>query len=303
MVPVMVLGIIVGLLQTQASRSLAEDTVKADYVGAEMCLACHSGQESFKSNPHAKKMMKGKGIDFEKTCESCHGPGSLHAEAAGDRSNPGFATIKNLKTAKASDVAASCLACHQDAKRLHWQGSVHESRNVSCAACHSVHEAKSPKKMLVKATEAETCYQCHKDIKGQMRRSAHMPVREGKMSCKDCHNAHGSATDKNLAADSVNTLCYKCHADKRGPLIWEHAPVRENCLTCHSPHGSHNDSMLVDKRPMLCQKCHSHARHPSAIYDKANIDVQANRAFGRSCTNCHQNIHGSNHPSGMFFVR
>jgi hypothetical protein len=25
--------------------------------------------------------------------------------------------------------------------------------------------------------------------------------------------------------------------------------------------------------------------------------------FGRSCMNCHQNIHGSNHPSGQFFMR
>jgi len=25
--------------------------------------------------------------------------------------------------------------------------------------------------------------------------------------------------------------------------------------------------------------------------------------FGKSCANCHQQVHGSNHPSGKFFVR
>ena len=30
---------------------------------------------------------------------------------------------------------------------------------------------------------------------------------------------------------------------------------------------------------------------------------KSNRMFGRSCVNCHSNIHGSNHPSGQFFMR
>jgi hypothetical protein len=29
----------------------------------------------------------------------------------------------------------------------------------------------------------------------------------------------------------------------------------------------------------------------------------SNRIYNRGCVNCHQNIHGSNHPSGHSFVR
>ena len=32
-----------------------------------------------------------------------------------------------------------------------------------------------------------------------------------------------------LKEASVNDNCYKCHAEKRGPFLWEHPPVRENC--------------------------------------------------------------------------
>ena len=28
-------------------------------------------------------------------------------------------------------------------------------------------------------------------------------------------------------------------------MLWEHAPVRENCLNCHESHGSNHDKLLV----------------------------------------------------------
>ena len=82
----------------------------------------------------------------------------------------------------------------------------------------------------------------------------HDPVEPGivatrHVECVDCHNPHGSPTKPLLKADNVNTVCYACHAEKRGPLLWEHAPVRENCLNCHSPHGSNHDKLLVASRP------------------------------------------------------
>jgi nitrate/TMAO reductase-like tetraheme cytochrome c subunit len=56
--------------------------------------------------------------------------------------------------------------------------------------------------------------------------------------------------------------------------------------------------------PMLCQRCHIVTKHPSSIYDNNAITVsKSNRMFGRSCVNCHQTVHGSNHPSGQYFMR
>jgi hypothetical protein len=60
--------------------------------------------------------------------------------------------------------------------------------------------------------------------------------------------------------------------------------------------------MLVAKLPMLCQRCHIGTRHPSTIYDNT-VRTSSNRLFNRGCVNCHQNIHGSNHPAGHAFLR
>ena len=60
---------------------------------------------------------------------------------------------------------------------------------------------------------------------------------------------------------------------------------------------------LVARLPMLCQRCHIGTRHPSTIYDAVTVRNKSNRIIGRGCVNCHQNIHGSNHPSGHTFLR
>lgn len=275
---------------------------KAEYIGADSCLACHEEQKNDHASPHTEFFLKKKNIPFEKSCETCHGPGSLHAEAAGDKTNPGFKSIKQFSKDN-KDVSSTCFECHQDSGRMHWEGGVHETKGLNCLSCHSVHSAASKNGQLVKATELETCSQCHGDIKSQLKRSAHMPILEGKMSCSSCHNPHGSATDKNLTAPHVNALCVKCHAEKRGPFVWQHPPAMENCLTCHAPHGSHNDKMLNAKQPLLCQRCHNFSRHPSTPYGNADVILKGNKVFAQSCMNCHPNIHGSNHPSGKMFTR
>jgi DmsE family decaheme c-type cytochrome len=110
-----------------------------------------------------------------------------------------------------------------------------------------------------------------------------------------------------IRADWTNELCYQCHTEKRGPFLWEHAPVREDCLNCHNPHGSNHDKLLQAKLPYLCQRCHLNTRHPGTFYDGANagnsIGTASNRAIEHACKNCHQAIHGSNAPSGPYLGR
>jgi DmsE family decaheme c-type cytochrome len=131
-----------------------------------------------------------------------------------------------------------------------------------------------------------------------------MPLPEGQMSCDDCHNPHGSITSPLLKTNTVNETCYQCHADKRGPFLFEHAPVRESCLNCHTPHGSNQQTLLVTPLPFLCQQCHSGLRHPNDLHTPVSLGNGAHpdeRAMGRACVTCHANIHGSNAPSGPKF--
>lgn len=279
---------------------------EGDFVGASTCLGCHAGHEAFKENLHTKAMFNAKGIAFEKTCETCHGAGAKHAAAGGDKADPGFATIKNPATVKAAEASATCLQCHSGGQRMHWAGSTHDMKNVSCVNCHGMHaeKANGGKAPLLKfANAAESCFQCHAEKKAQIRKSAHMPLVEGKMGCTGCHNPHGSPADKLMAKNTVNETCYQCHQDKRGPFMWDHAPVRENCATCHDPHGSHNEKMLITRAPLLCQRCHVGGRHPATAYGQTAADTQSSRLQYKGCVNCHFAVHGSNHPSGKWLNR
>jgi len=273
-------------------------------VGSETCKGCHEAQwTAFQQNPHYRAEIDAAVIADQTGCESCHGPGSLHVEAAGDKSNPGFASIRNFKKMKPDQASAICATCHKSGQQFHWDQSAHARNDVSCVQCHSVHHPQNPGAgpMLNAKDVNHLCITCHKDKRTAMARSGHMPLKEGSMNCADCHNPHGSPAKNMLRAATTNDLCYTCHADKRGPLLWEHAPVREDCLNCHQPHGSNNDKVLAGKRPFLCQRCHVATRHPATLYDKP--DLVTNRLFNRSCTNCHSQVHGSNHPSGKYFLR
>jgi DmsE family decaheme c-type cytochrome len=269
------------------------------YAGEETCLTCHEDQKKgYEGSAHARAADP-RSPAAAKGCESCHGPGKAHAEAGGDK-----ALIKKIGALSPSEQSEGCLTCHNRGDHAEWEGSPHDARNVSCLSCHSVHAPKSEKAQLTKVTQVETCVQCHKQEVNKLRRSAHMPVREGKMECSSCHNPHGSTNVRMLReGNSVNESCVSCHAEKRGPFLYEHAVGRENCTTCHDPHGSNNERMLVAKQPMLCQRCHVHSRHPATVYDATQVANKSNRAVSRSCLNCHVAIHGSNHPSGKAFTR
>ncbi len=88
--------------------------------------------------------------------------------------------------------------------RTYWNGSTHETRGLMCTNCHTIMKEVSRKRQLKTAFEPDTCFQCHKDRRAQMFRSSHMPLREGKIVCSDCHNPHGSATAGLLRANSIN---------------------------------------------------------------------------------------------------
>ena len=157
----------------------------------------------------------------------------------------------------------------------------------------------------------ETCTSCHKQIRSQLLKQSHHPIIEGKVACSDCHNAHGALSKAMVKNESVVDLCRGCHTDKRGPFMWEHPPVEENCLTCHNSHGSNHVRLLTEQAPNVCQDCHDASRHPGTVYSGSGGWVPVppsttnTRLIARACVNCHTSIHGNNAPAmrGKFFLR
>jgi DmsE family decaheme c-type cytochrome len=250
------------------------------------------------------------------SCANCHQSVGEHAKAqlAGETNGP----VPSIKKLKANEINTSCLSCHEKAKQSSYLSSMHARRNVACTSCHSVHASKSVKALLTTKNDADTCYSCHKSERAKAMRTSHHPVREGKMGCASCHNPHDGTRPKMIKAESVNELCYTCHAEKRGPFLFEHAPVREDCVSCHEPHGTNHKRLLAQKLPNLCWNCHLTGSGHFGSGDNLNTEQGArvaptgapsgyplagSRFVEKSCKNCHVNLHGSNSPSGAYFIR
>jgi DmsE family decaheme c-type cytochrome len=279
-----------------APKAVAAKAV-ATMVGQETCVTCHENKKGGTSL-HAK-VSDPRTPAAGQGCESCHGPGSLHAD------DPEKVKPRQFNKIGANEASAVCTTCHTSGEHALWAGSKHEARGVACTSCHSVHQAKGEKLMKTES-QPKLCATCHMNIVTKLNRFNHMPVREDKMMCSSCHNTHGSSNVKMLrTGTTVDQACASCHAEKRGPTLWEHAPVSNSCVTCHDPHGSSNDRMLVAKVPFLCQRCHVTSRHPPTVYDGFVMknSSNANKITGRGCLNCHSQIHGSNSPNGKAFLR
>lgn len=289
------------------AAALATKEAPKDLVlkGDAKCTACHDEADSPKLLSIGKTRHGTTADSRTPTCSSCHGDSKAHADHKGSDKPPKPDRTFGKNTSTPPEVRnEACLTCHQrDTKRHNWQGSVHETNGLACTSCHQVHTGHD--NVRDKRTQPEVCFTCHKEQRTQVNKPSHHPIPEGKVTCSDCHNSHGSVGPKLLVKKSVNATCYTCHAEKRGPFVHNHAPVTEDCGNCHNPHGTVANSLLKARPPFLCQQCHDTVSHIGNVPGVSSEVVVANPASnnlnnsvgntqGRACLNCHTEIHGSN---------
>ena len=266
----------------KAAVAQAKEAAPGDFVGSDTCATCHEEvAKKFADNPHTKMaLMHGSN---GATCENCHGAGKAHVEGGGD-----VTKIFNPAKASAKDVEEKCLGCHA-AAHPNFTRSPHAKANVSCIGCHDIHGSKE--ETLLKASQPTLCFQCHNDVKPAFSMPFHHKVNEGLVKCSDCHDAHGTFGNNNLKSTAdQNAICTKCHAETRGPYVYEHAAVKaEGCMGCHTPHGSQNARLLnMPSINTLCNQCHSRVANATVHGMGAGSDEL------QPCTSCHTYIHGSN---------
>ena len=311
-----VLALLTGLawsptVSAQEDRTRTQGT-EYSKKGADTCLNCHGEDAdaySFEAIFKTKHAQRGdKRAPFGPgglQCEACHGPGANHA-ARGSKKK---LTINSFKPDSFLPVAQrnqACLTCHENGSRTGWHASTHERNDLACTDCHKIHQRHGDP-VLAKKTEAQVCLTCHKEQRADFHKPSSHPVRDGQLACSNCHAPHGSTAQAMLNKPTLNQTCYSCHADKRGPVLWEHQPVAEDCSLCHTPHGSVRPALLASSPPLLCQQCHSPAGHPSVARTPGTLPGGsvggASLTVAGSCTNCHSQVHGSNHPSGRYLMR
>ncbi len=184
---------------------------EARLVGNDTCEDCHLQQsEWFDQSPHGtmhplqvQNDPDTDPIDLEVSCESCHGPGSLHAMASGV---PSKNTIRNP-----ADQPEICLNCHLDIQNQ--MNMPHHHRVVEgrlgCVDCHDPHgkDIFRANGTSLSLGRDQSCAQCHQE-QTQNFVFEHEALREG---CVSCHSPHGSIHPKLLTERDAN-LCLKCHA-------------------------------------------------------------------------------------------
>jgi len=200
----------------------------------------------------------------------------------------------------------SCAECHENITRnfatathSRLQANGANASEVGCESCHgagSLHAESANKATIINPKKsAETCFQCHLDMRGRFALPHSHPLQEGRVGCGDCHDPHKGPAIKGggMSIAGENETCFKCHQAQRGPFVFEHEALREGCVTCHSPHGSVNSKMLVERNANLCLKCHF--QQQTAGQFKIGGESHINWLNRGTCwtSGCHEAVHGS----------
>jgi len=292
-------------------RATAQKGLKRDAV----CTRCHDEMDPKPILAIYQTKHGARGDARTPDCQTCHGESMKHLK--GDPNVKGRAApdvVFGKGAFKVSDDKLReevCLACHKGTARTHWDGGQHATNGVACNNCHRIHSAHD--RVRDRKTQTEVCFGCHKEQRADTHKISTHPIDAGKVVCSDCHNPHGSAGPKLLKKNTVNETCWQCHAEKRGPFLWEHQPVNEACTNCHTPHGSNITPLLKSRPPFLCDECHDGPHNSRTPYGTGAAGIQGgllpaganpnSNAVGRACMNCHVMVHGSNSPAGAYLHR
>ena len=277
---------------TVAQETPAQETPAQETASVPSCGDCHDQGKAFVANPHARGAVTN-GVVSNDACATCHGDGTEHMEAGGDKTK---ITVPRGRTG--SDE--TCLLCHETTR-----GGMHaNTAQVNCLTCHSIHASDPRSAHLVAKPQLALCSSCHTQTASMGNKPYSHRLDRGGMTCSSCHDPHGrrGKGERSLAlSGQLRTTrageapCVSCHTEKKGPFVFSHGGVETaECTTCHEAHGSSNPMMLRRATiRQVCIECHSPiatatlGSQPPSFHNLSSPRYQ-------NCTTCHTAVHGSN---------
>lgn len=251
-----------------------------------ICMKCHTQADVtlWRTSTHARSKV---------SCTDCHDPHAADVKSLTKDIDNAKIELEGLSRAiKDAELAAQITADGSDEQTK----AVDKVKELKDERDKLTKELKGQETIYQRSAEPYLCYNCHKAQQSQMRLPSHHPVPEGKMTCSACHNPHGGPAGM-LREESINQTCYRCHAEKEGPFVFDHPPVSEDCSICHQPHGSVNNNLLVQGEPFVCLKCHAGPHSRSKSLGSAKTFA----TYYTECTDCHNQVHGSDEHSAFHF--
>ena len=242
--------------------------------GQISCMECHGGvQSSDKETAHAG-LIANPSQDPQQACGECHpdvlamNANSLHANLEGY-----WTVLDSRRDMTDSDVHAAISEMF---------GNHCDSCHATCGECHVSQPALVGGGLIDGHIFNETpsmtrnCTACHGSRVGNEYLGKHeglladVHLREGRMSCVDCHSGH--------EMHGQPAECQTCHVgtetDTVAPADHRYAGVQQpRCETCHTPVAIGQDGLPMHQAhggDLSCQVCHSIAY--------------------TSCDNCHVEI-------------
>jgi predicted CXXCH cytochrome family protein len=247
------------------------------------CARCHTSGYEVRPTPPGERGARSSWRTLGVDCEGCHGPGGRHvAFWRGPHEDDATDPMPDLAALPRERGLDTCFACHLEGEPLDAGyapgGDLFDHVEPTLLDnTVRVDSTGRPLELVYEGTSflASTC------------------ATQGRLSCRDCHDVHGSANPGALLvpASKSASLCGRCHADvvADAKRHTRHPDANLACVHCHLPpvsiergHGAVHDHTLGTPRPSptgrdACTWCHQGGRgapQDASWIDSARLDEE-----------------------------